>query len=62
VVPQGLDVLFPVVLVGDFRSPLLLIFIGCVRDLALGDLLGKFVGTLRGSLGYDSPQIRELRD
>jgi hypothetical protein len=32
-------VLFPVVLGGDFRSPLLLIFLVCFRDLALGDLL-----------------------
>jgi hypothetical protein len=55
VVPQGLDVLFPVVLGGDFRSPLLLISLGCFRDLSLRDLMGKFVGTLRGSLGCDSP-------
>jgi hypothetical protein len=54
VVPQGLDVLFPVVLGGDFWSPLLVIFSGCFRDLTLGDLMGKFVGTLRGSLGCDS--------
>jgi hypothetical protein len=54
-VPQGLVVLFPVVLGGDFRSPLLVVFLGCFQDLALGDLLGKFVGTLRGSLGCDSP-------
>jgi hypothetical protein len=40
VVPQGLVVLFPVVLGGDFRSPLLVFFLGCFRDLALGDLLG----------------------
>jgi hypothetical protein len=40
VVPQGLDGLFPVVLGGDFRSPLLVIFSGCFRDLALGDLMG----------------------
>jgi hypothetical protein len=55
VVPQGLDVLFPVVLGGDFRSPLLVISLGCFQDLALGDLMGKFVGTLRGFLGCDSP-------
>jgi hypothetical protein len=33
-------VLFPVVLGGDFRSPLLVVFLGCFRDLALGDLMG----------------------
>jgi hypothetical protein len=44
VVPQGLDVLFPVVLGGDFRSPLLVIFLGCFRDLALGDLMGEICG------------------
>jgi hypothetical protein len=54
-VPQGLDVLFPVVLGGHFRCPLLVIFLGSFRDLALGDLMGEFVGTLRGSLGCDSP-------
>jgi hypothetical protein len=48
-------VLFPVVQCGDFRCPLLLILLGCFWDLALGDLMGKFVGTLRGSLGCDSP-------
>jgi hypothetical protein len=47
VVPQGLVVFFPVVLGGDFRSPLLVVF--------LGILWGKFVGTLRGSLGCGSP-------
>jgi hypothetical protein len=40
---------------GDFRSPLLVISLGCFRDHALWDLMGKFVGTLRGSLGCDSP-------
>jgi hypothetical protein len=44
VVPQGLDVLFPVVLGGDFRNPLLLISLGCFRDLALGDLMGEIFG------------------
>jgi hypothetical protein len=53
-VPQGLDVFSPVVLGGDFRSPLLVISLGCFRDLSLGDLMGRFVGTLRGSLGCDS--------
>jgi hypothetical protein len=34
-------VLFPVVFGGDFRSPLLVFFSVCSRDLALGDLMGK---------------------
>jgi hypothetical protein len=54
VVPQGLVVLFPVVLDGDFWSPLLVVFLGCFRDLALGDLVGKFLGTLHDSLAWDS--------
>jgi hypothetical protein len=33
----------------------LVVFLGCFRYLALGDLMGKFVGTLRGSLGCDLP-------
>jgi hypothetical protein len=41
VVPQGFVVLFPVVLGGDFRSPLLVVFSGCFWDLALGDLMGE---------------------
>jgi hypothetical protein len=48
-------VLFPVVFGGDFRSTLLVISLGCFRGLSLGDLMGEFVGTLRGSLGCDSP-------
>jgi hypothetical protein len=44
VVPQGFVVLFPVVLGGDFRSPLLVVFLGCFRDLALGDLMGEIHG------------------
>jgi hypothetical protein len=40
VVPQGLVVLFPFVLGGDFRSPLLVVFLVCFQDLALGDLVG----------------------
>jgi hypothetical protein len=31
------------------------IFLGCFRDLALGDLMGEFVGILRGSFAFDSP-------
>jgi hypothetical protein len=54
VVPQGLVVLFPVVLGGDFRSPFLMVFLGCFQDISLGDLVVKFVGTLRGSLACDS--------
>jgi hypothetical protein len=34
-------VLFPVDLGGDFRSPLLVVFLVCFRDLALGDLMGE---------------------
>jgi hypothetical protein len=41
VVPQGFVVLFSVVLGGDFRSPLLVVFLVCFRDLALGDLMGE---------------------
>jgi hypothetical protein len=44
VVHQGLDVLFPVVLGGDFRSPLLVISLGCFRDLSLEELMGEICG------------------
>jgi hypothetical protein len=44
VVPQGFVVLFPVVLGGDFRSPLLVVFLGCFRNLSLGDLVGEICG------------------
>jgi hypothetical protein len=54
VVPQGLDVFFPVVLGGDFRSPLSVICLGVFGIFLLGILWGKFVGTLRGFLGCDS--------
>jgi hypothetical protein len=37
-------VLFPVVLGSDFWSPLLVVFLGCYRDLALGDLMGEICG------------------
>jgi hypothetical protein len=43
-IPQGLDVFFPVVLGGDFRSPLLVISLGYFRDLLLGDLMGEICG------------------
>jgi hypothetical protein len=48
-------VLFPIVLGSDFRSPLLVVFLVCFWDLALGILWGKYVGTLRGSFAFDSP-------
>jgi hypothetical protein len=41
VVPQGFVVFFPVVLGDDFWSPLLMVFLVCFRDLALGDLMGE---------------------
>jgi hypothetical protein len=44
VVSQGLDALFSVVLGGDFRSPLLVISLGCFRGLSLGDLMGEICG------------------
>jgi hypothetical protein len=34
-------VLFPVVLGGDFRSSILVVFSMCFRDLVLGDLMGE---------------------
>jgi hypothetical protein len=43
-VPQSFVVLFPVVLGGDFWSPLLVVFLGCFPDLSLGDLLGEIYG------------------
>jgi hypothetical protein len=43
-VPQGLVVLFTVVLGGDFRSPLLVGFLGVFSGLALGDLMGEICG------------------
>jgi hypothetical protein len=44
VVPQGLGVLFLVVFGGDFRSPFLVFFLGCFRDLSIGDLMGEICG------------------
>jgi hypothetical protein len=55
VVPQGFVVLFPVVLSGDFRSPLVVVFLVCFWDLLLEILWGKYVGTIRGSFAFDSP-------
>jgi hypothetical protein len=42
-VPQGFVVLLPVVLGGDFRKPLLVVFLVCFQDHAFGDLMGKFM-------------------
>jgi hypothetical protein len=62
VVPQGFVVLFPVVLGGDFRSPLLVVFSVCCRDLALGDLMGEIrVNPLWFFYLRLPSQIRELR-
>jgi hypothetical protein len=36
--------LFPIVLGGDFRSPLLVFFLGRFQDLDLGDLMGEIFG------------------
>jgi hypothetical protein len=41
VVPQGLVVLFPVVLGGDFQILFLVFFLGYLRDLSFGDLMGE---------------------
>jgi hypothetical protein len=48
-------VLFPVVLGGDFWSPLLVISLGCFRDLALGDLMGEICGNPSWFFGLSSP-------
>jgi hypothetical protein len=55
-------VLFPVVLSGDFWSPLLVVFSVCFQDLALGDFLGEIrVKPLRFFCLRFPSQIRELR-
>jgi hypothetical protein len=54
-VPQGLVVLFPFVLGGDFRSPLLVDFLVRFRDLALGDLVGDVCVNPLWFLSFDSP-------
>jgi hypothetical protein len=63
VVPQGFVVLFPVVLGGDFRSPLLVVILVCFRDLVLGDLMGKlcepFV-VLLPLIPLPNPQVKGL--
>jgi hypothetical protein len=42
VVPQGLDVLFPFVLFGDFQILLLVIFLEGFRGLSVWDLVGVY--------------------
>jgi hypothetical protein len=44
VVPQGFVVWFPAVLGGDFQSLFLVFFLGCFRELSLGDLMGEICG------------------
>jgi hypothetical protein len=52
----------PIVLGGDFRSPLLVVFLVCFRDLAHGDLMGKICGNPSWFFFLWFPsQIRELR-
>jgi hypothetical protein len=61
-VPQGFVVLLLVVLGGDFRSPLLVVFLVCFQDLALGDLMGEICGNPSWFFCLWFPsQIRELR-
>jgi hypothetical protein len=55
VVPQGFVVLFPVVLGGDFRSPLLVVLLVNFQDLALGDLIGKIRVNPSWFFAFDSP-------
>jgi hypothetical protein len=55
VVPQGLDVLFPFILCGDFRSSLLVDFLECFRDLSLGDLVGDVCVNPSWFFPFDSP-------
>jgi hypothetical protein len=56
-------VLFPVVLDGDFRSPLLVVILVCFRDLVLGYLMGKlcepFV-VLLPLIPLPNPQVKGL--
>jgi hypothetical protein len=55
-------VLFPVVLGGDFRSPLLVVFSVCFRDYSLGDLMGEICVNPSWFFCLLFPsQIRELR-
>jgi hypothetical protein len=50
-----LDVFSRVVLGGDFRSPLLVISLGCFRDLSLGDLMGEICGNPSWFFGLRFP-------
>jgi hypothetical protein len=57
-------VLFPVVVGGDFRSPLLVVFSVCFRDLVLEDLMGAnscepFV-VLLPLIPLPNPQVKGL--
>jgi hypothetical protein len=55
-VPQGLDVLFLFVLFGDFRSPLLVVFLERFWDLSLVDLVGDVcVNPSLVLFAFDSP-------
>jgi hypothetical protein len=55
-------VLFSVVLRGDFRIPLLVVFSVCFRDLALGDLMGEIrVNPSWFFCLWFPSQIREVR-
>jgi hypothetical protein len=59
---NDLDVLFPFVLFGDFRSPFLAIFLERFRDLSLGDLVGDVCMNPSWFLSLLFPsQIREQR-
>jgi hypothetical protein len=48
-------VLFPFVLIGDFWSLFLQIFLETFRGLYLWVLVGMYARTLRGSFPFDSP-------
>jgi hypothetical protein len=55
VVSQGLVVLFLFVLGGDFRSLLVVDFLVCFRDLALGYLVGGVSMNPSWFFSFDSP-------
>jgi hypothetical protein len=57
VVPHGFIVLFPVVLGGEIRSPLLVVFLVCFRDLDLGDFMGEICVNPSWLFCFDSPPI-----
>jgi hypothetical protein len=54
-VPQGLDVLFPFVLFGDFRSLFLTICLERFRGLSLGDLVGDTCLSPSWFFSFDPP-------